>query len=281
MKKVLSIIKYEFTETIRRPKILLVLFFLVVLYESDLSPMKDICYETGLRLNIFEPFVLMCTRSVNIILIPFIFIILLSEFPNCKADYFRMIRIGRRGWLCGEISFLFLISLVMMIVLLIGTIVPIADIADTANAWSDFMTSLRDNFPEIYLHNIRVTLDASVVIHSLPVSAVVYSFLIMWLNLIVYGLLMLLGTVTARRMTFLISTLACAFIGGCSTFFNSWIKWIFPITHTQLGFHYNSIFSKINFPVYMSYIYLAAAAIVIIIICGQLIKNTMFVGESL
>lgn len=278
MNRILSIIRYEFSETIRRPHILLVLFFLVVLYESDLSPIKDICRETGLRLNIFEPFVLMCTRSVNIILIPLIFIVLISEFPNCKTDYFRMIRISKREWLIAEIAYLFLISFVMMIVLLIGTIAPVMSIADVSNAWSDFMTALRDCFPEIYLHNLRVTLDAAIITHSLPISAIVYSFLIMWLNLIIYGLLILLGTVTSKRMTFLVSTLSCVFIGGCSTYFNGGIRWIFPIVHTQLGLHYNSIFSKTNFPLYMSYIYLAAAVIVIIVICGQLIKNTMFVG---
>lgn len=280
MTGILSIIKYEFSETIRRPKILLVLFFLVVLYESDLSPIKDVYNETGLMLNLLEPFVLMCTRSVNIILIPLIFIALISEFPNCKTDYFRMIRISKREWLIGEIAFLFLISFVMMIVLLAGTIVPIMNIGNASNDWSDFMTSLREQFPKIYLHNLRVTLDASTVTHSLPVSAIVYSFLIMWLNLIIYGLLILLGTITSKRMTFLASTLSCAFIGGCFTFFSSGIKWIFPITHTQLGLHYNSIFSKTNFPIYMSYIYLASLVIVIIIICGRLIKNTTFVGES-
>ena len=278
MNKILSVLKYEFMETIRRPKILLVLFFIIVFYESDLSPMKDICFETGIGLNIFEPFVLLCTRSVNIILIPLIFIILISEFPNCKTDYFRMIRISKRDWLIGEIAFLLFFSFVMMIVLLIGTIVPITDVMNTSDGWSDFMTRLRENFPEIYLRNMRVTLDASIVTHSSPLSAVVYSFLIMWLNLIISGLLILLGTITSKRIAFLISTLAIAFTGGCSTYFSSGIKWIFPIAHTQLGLHYNSIFSKINFPVFMSYIYLAAAVVVIIFICRQLIKNTMFVG---
>lgn len=281
MKRILSVIKYEFSETIRRPKIFLVLFFLVVLYESDLSPISAICVETGLRLNIFEMFVLMCTRSVNIILIPLIFIILICEYPNCKTDYFRMIRISRREWLIGEIGFLFLISFVMIVVLFIGTTVPVINFSETTNAWSDFMTSLRELFPEIYLHNLRVTLEASIIIHSLPVSAIVYSFLIMWFNLIIYGLLILLGTIASKRMAFLIATLACAFIGGCSTFFSSGIKWLFPITHTQLGQHYNSIFSKTNFPVYMSYIYLAAAIVALIIICGILVKKTMFIGESL
>lgn len=281
MRKVLSVIKYEFTETIRRPKIFLVLFFLVVLYECDLSPISAICVETGLRLNIFEMFVLMCTRSVNIILIPLIFIILICDFPNCKTDYFRMIRISRREWLIGEIGFLFLISFVMIVALFIGTIVPVINFSETTNAWSDFMTSLRELFPEIYLHNIRVTLEASIIIHSLPVSAIVYSFLIMWFNLIIYGLLILLGTISAKRMAFLVSALACAFIGGCSTFFASGIKWLFPIAHTQLGLHYNSIFSKTNFPVYMSYVYLAAAIAAIIVICGILVRKTMFIEEGL
>ncbi len=222
----------------------------------------------------------MYTRSVNIILIPLIFIVLISGFPNCKTDYFRMIRISKRSWLIGEIAFLFLMSFAMMIVLLIGTILPILDIANFSNEWSGFMTGLRDSFPQVYLHNIRFTLDASVIIHFVPISAIVYSFLIMWLNLMIYGLLILLGTVTSKRITFLASTLSLAFIGGCSTFFGCGVKWLFPIAHTQLGMHYNSIFSKTNFPVFMSYIYLAAAVALIIILCGQLIKKTNFVGEN-
>lgn len=281
MGKIISIIKYEFTETIRRPKILLVLFFLVVLYESDLSPIYEICKETGLSLNIFEPFVLMCTRSVNIMLIPLIFIVLISGFPNCKNDYFRMIRVSRKSWLAGEISFIFLISFAVIAVLFIGTIVPVLNISDAAkNDWSSFMTKLNETNPSIYIRNIRLTLDESITIHSLPIGAAVYSFLIMWLNLIISGLLILLGTVTSKRMIFFSSALALAFIGGCSTHFNNRIKWIFPITHTQLGLHYNSIFSKTELPIYMSYILLVSEAIAIIIACVILIGKTMFAGEN-
>lgn len=279
MKRIFAVIKYEFSETIRQPKNLLVLFFLVVMYESDLSPIKEICLETGFTLNLFEAFILMCTRSVNIILIPLIFIVLMSGFPNCKADYFRMVRISKREWLIGEICFLFLISFVMIFVLLIGTIVPITNILNTSNHWSPFMTSLNDCFPEIYLRNERVTLDASVITHSLPLSALVYSFLIMWMNLMICGLLILLGAVTSKRIVFLTATLVSAFIGGCSTYFKSGIKWIFPIAHTQYGLHFNAIFAKVNFPVYMSYLYLAAAITIIIVICGQLLKKAMFGGE--
>ena len=281
MKKISSIIKYEFSETIRRPKILLVLFFIIVLYESTISPMKKVCSETGFTLNIFEPFILMCTRSVNIILIPFIFIVLISEFPNCKTDYFRMIRISKSEWLIGEVAFLCLISFLMLVVLIIGTAMPMIGVTEFSNAWSSFMTLLHENYPDIYLHNIRFTLEANIITHSLPISAVVYSLLIMWLNLMIYGLLILLGALASKRMALLASTLSLAFLGGCSTLFNNGIKWIFPITHTQLGQHFNSIFSKINFPIYMSYIYLAAAVAVIIVICKQLLKTARFEENSL
>ena len=281
MKKIFSIIKYEFSETIRRPKILLVLFFIIVLYESTLSTMKNVCSETGLTLNIFEPFILMCTRSVNIILIPLIFIVLISEFPNCKTDYFRMIRISKCEWLIGEVAFLGLISLLMLVVLIIGTAIPMIGVTEFSNAWSGFMTSLRENYPDIYLRNIRFTLEANIITHSLPISAVVYSLLIMWLNLMIYGLLILLGDLASKRMALIASTLSLAFLGGCSTLFNSGIKWIFPITHTQLGQHFNSIFSKVNFPIFMSYVYLAAAVAVIIVICKQLLKTARFEENSL
>lgn len=279
MRKILSIIKYEFGETIRRPKAFLVLIFLVVLYESDLSPISAACAETGLRLNVFEMFVLMCTRSVNIILIPLIFTVLICDFPNCKADYFRMIRIGRREWLIGEIGFVIAISFVTLCVIFVGALLPVMSFSDATNAWSDFMTSLRDLFPEVYLHNLRVTLEASIVIHSRPVSAVIYSFVIMWLNLAVYGLLILLGAVFSKRAATLTAALALAFIGGCSTFFSSGIKWIFPITHTQLGLHFNSIFAKTSFPVWGSFAYLSALLAALILLCFLGLNKTQIGDE--
>lgn len=280
MNKIISIVKYEFSETIRRPKMLLVLFFLIIVYESNISPLRELCVKTGLSLNAFEPFVLMCTLSVNIILIPLIFAVMLSGFPSCKSDYFRMIRISRRSWVAGEISFIFLISFVMMIALLIGTILPIADLAVFSNKWCGVMTSLFDYDEELYYKSLNFMLKASILTHSRPVGAMIYSFLIMWLNLIVSGLLILLGTITSKRMAFFSSALAIAFIGGCLTDFDTGFKWVFPIAHTQLGLHFNSIFSKTNFPVFASYLYLAAAVIVLIILCGRLVNKTMFIGET-
>lgn len=280
MNKVFSIVKYEFSETIRRPKLLLVLFFLVVVYESNISPLRGLCVETGLSLNVFEPFVLMCTLSVNIILIPLIFAVMLSEFPSCKSDYFRMIRISRRSWVAGEVVFIVLISFVMMIALLIGTILPIADLASYSNEWCGVMTDLYEYDNELYFRNLNFMLQSSVLTHSVPLGAMIYSFLIMWLNLIISGLLMLLGTITSKRMTFFSATLAVVFIGGCLTEFSSGIKWAFPIAHTQLGLHYISIFSKTNFPIFGSYLYLVIAVIVLIILCGGLVNKTMFMGEN-
>lgn len=280
MKKALSIMKYEFSETIRRPKMLLVLFFLIVVYESNISPLRGLCAKSGLTLNVFEPFVLMCTFSVNIILIPLIFAVMLSDFPSCKSDYFRMVRISRRSWAAGEIMFIVLISFVMMFALLIGTILPIIDAAVFSNEWGGVMTSLIDYDEVLFYDSLNFMLDATILIHSLPLDAMIYSFLIMWLNLIVSVLLMLLGTIVSKRMAFFSSTLAITFIGGCLTEFTTSFKWVFPIAHTQLGRHYNSIFSKVNFPLFASYIYLAAAVIALIIICGRLVNKTMFIGES-
>lgn len=42
MNKIISIVKYEFSETIRRPKMLLVLFFLIIVYESNISPLREL-----------------------------------------------------------------------------------------------------------------------------------------------------------------------------------------------------------------------------------------------
>lgn len=276
MKKIIDVTVYELREILRNTKILLVLFFVVILYESILFPINEICNTTDYSIGVFEPFILICSRSTNTILIPILFILLISGFPYCMNSYFHIIRTGKRAWVYGEIQFIVLSSALFLMVLYVGCIIPVMNNLSFSNEWSSFMTNLSSNYPEIYKKNILLCLDPSYTLHGTPSSESLYSFAVMWLNLVILGTIVLLGSILGKKMFLLFVAIGETLIGGCSIYFTSSVKWVFPLTHTQYGLHFNELFSGNNFDVQYTFVYLGLIVLAEFIACRINIEKANF-----
>lgn len=267
MKKIYAVFAYELKEAVRKSKLLLVLFFVVMLYESILSPMQAVCAQTGFTVGCFEPFILICSKSTNTILIPLLYIFIISGFPYCKTSYFHILRAGKKPWLCGEVIFVIVSSLGLLLCLCAGSVIPIAENVVFTGEWSKYMLDVYTQDPELYMKNSLLFLDSSYTLHGTPFFEAAYSFLVMWLNLCITGIIVLLGSVTGKELLFSIIAVCTVLIGGSSMYFAGDFKWLFPLTHTQYGLHFNLVFSGNNFPVAMTFVYLVAALIVGIVLC--------------
>ena len=279
MKKSFFVLRTEIFQTFRQTKILLILFFLILLYESILSPMKTLCEDTQFALHFFEPFILLCTKSTNIILIPLIYMILLGNFPYCKKQYFQMVRVGKQYWFWGEFSFIVLSAFIMILILLTGSILFLFGHLKFTYNWSNYMTAMRENFPILYAENPLLFLDSSIIAHGKPSQVLIYSFGMMWLYLIIIGICTLYGTIIGKRMLVLIAAVSTTVIGGSSIYFGGAIQWAFPLVHAEFGLHYDSLFSKVYFPLWGSVLYLFALLVVLIILCQCCLK-TMRIGDE-
>lgn len=274
MKKLYAVFVYEFRETFHKSKILLVMFFIVILYESTLSTIQSLCNTTGLTVGVFEPFILICSKNINIILIPIIYILVISGFPYCKVNYFHISRVGKKFWLCGELLFIIAFTFLLTFVLAVGTVLPIIEnTTPLTNDWSIFMLDFKSRFPELFMKNTIHCLDTSYTLHGTPIFEGLYCFSVTWFNLSIIGVLILLGSVCGRQILFMVIAASGVFVGGCSTFFEGNLKWIFPIAHMQYGLHFNTIFSGNNFPVSGTFIYLGIILLAEIITCSILLNK--------
>lgn len=274
MKKINAVFLYELREIFCKSKILLMLFFVVLLYESTFSTMQSLCNDTGLVVGVFEPFILICSKNVNILLIPILYILIISGFPYCKVDYFRISRIGKKSWLYGELLFVAVFAFVVIIILAIGSVLPIIqNVAPMINDWSTFMLDFKLEFPELYIGNEFLCLDMSYTLHGTPLFEGLYCFAVMWLNLSIIGVLVLLGSIVGKQLIFSVIAVAGTIIGGGSIYFAGALKWFFPITHTQYGLHFNTIFSGNNFPISGTFIYLVMILFAEIFACSFLLKK--------
>lgn len=104
--KILSVVRNEFISLIHKPKLLLVIASTIFMIDSVAKPMKDLSLELGYKLNFAEPFLFITSKGLNIVIIPLIFIAILSDFPSSEnTGYFPMIRNGRMIWYWGEVLF--------------------------------------------------------------------------------------------------------------------------------------------------------------------------------
>lgn len=280
MKKSFVVLKTEFSHILRQSKTLLLLFFIVMLYETVLSSMKTICAATQFSLQPFEPFILLCTRSTNIILVPLIYLILLGGFPRCKTMYFQIVRTGKRQWFWGEFAFIALSSFTLTFILFIASVLFLFGCIESSGGWSDFMKITNYSFPEIYERNKLLFLDAAIIAHGSPGKVMLYTFGMMWLYLIVTGVCVLFGTIIGKRFWSVIICMAMTVIGGLAIYFSGGLRWIFPLVHVEYGLHFNSLFSQVYFPIWGSILYLVLLLAGLIVLCCFSLKK-MRIGDEL
>lgn len=279
MKKSMLIFRSESSCLLHRSKILLLVFLIVIFYESILSPVKALSAETGLTLHSGEPFVLLCTRHANIILIPIMYIVLLSEFPCCSTQYFQMIRTGKKQWFFGEMFFVLTSSLLIVLIIFASSMLCMGKQLAQGSEWSMYMTKMRELFPEKYNSNTQLFLDASTIAHGKTSGVLLYTVLMMWLYLAIIGTLLIFGTMIAKKTAAMISACSLTVIGGTAIYFGDQLKWLFPPAHLEFGLHFDSIFSKVDFSLEGSLVYISAILIALVILCLSSLKR-LRIGEE-
>lgn len=278
MRKALFVYKTEQMQTLLQTKLLLVLFFLVAVYESTLSPLMELCQQTGLEIHMLEPFILICSNRLNIIAVPLIYITIVSNFPYCRTNYFGLIRLQKKDWLRGELLFVAISAFLLVFAVFCGSILFLAGRVKLSGDWGSFMRYFGVDYTQLYLENSELLLEASVITHGKPPYIAVYVAAAMWMYLTILGLLLLYGTIAGKKNVMTLISIVITLVSGGILYFDTQIRWFFPLTHILFGAHFNSLFAKVRFPLYGSFIYLILIFFVLLVITIRKLK-VMVVGE--
>lgn len=94
----------EYRKWFSLKKMLILLFSILFLGEYVFSDMACVAEETGLLVNLLEPMDLVLSFQFYMLVIPLIFIVLLSGFPDKSGgNIFVMMRVKRRIWLADSL----------------------------------------------------------------------------------------------------------------------------------------------------------------------------------
>lgn len=238
------------------PRILLAVYITVFLNENITKNVLAICNEVGYTINIAEPLALIFSKSVYTVVIPIVFIALMTDFPKTNGSIFYVYRMSRKSWVFGELIFAAASSLTYVLSLILGTLLYCRGKCSLSNEWSSYTTRLYIEYPEKYSKYTSLAVESSVYIQGKPVEVILHSAVLIFLYTLILCLIIMLFKMLSFGDVGVIICTALTLFGLASDSGASPMMWAFPITHTVFGWHFDQFFRKQFFTLTGSYIYL-------------------------
>lgn len=144
-KCVLSVARSEYIKWITNPRVIIVGVLLVFMRTLAIEPLLERAAKMEIPLNILEPFVAIGNSGMLVMLMPCVFMVLISDYPKMTGNtLFFIQRTGRFNWFAGQVIFLFMSIISFLCVVLTGSV--LLSKGEFSTTWSDVVTKYSARF---------------------------------------------------------------------------------------------------------------------------------------
>ena len=277
LRKIFSTARTEYVKWITNPRMIILGVVLIFIYTFAIEPLVENAKLMDAPLNIFEPFIAIANSNLLIIILPAVFLTLISDFPRTDGNtLFFLQRTGKLNWLYGQILFIIMAIFSFVGVIFAVTVVPMTFNGFCANQWSDVVTKFGIVFPEKAMSFGNCLITEKLFNQVLPFNAAIQAYLLLMCYLLVLALIMLMFNCLKIKLMGLLSSGSIIAFGAALSVVNVKSMWIFPMSHTIIYLHYTKYFREPIFAMWKSVVYFITVMAVLIIISSLAIKNTNF-----
>ena len=104
--KIWHIAKMEYIKLIMDPRMILIVAALVFAYQFITVPLLQNAAMMGKPINVYEPFVALLNSNFMILLVPAVFLAIMSDYPRIDGNtLFVVQRAGKGNWFFGQILY--------------------------------------------------------------------------------------------------------------------------------------------------------------------------------
>lgn len=235
----------EYIHWLTNPKMCILIVMSVFIYEFAIVPLIDTALEMDCEISVFEPFVALGTSGLVLLILPTVFVVLMSEYPRVQSgDWFSIIRIGRMNWLVGQVMFGLMTVISYVLFVAVCSIVPVLGRADITLSWSKVATEYTVFFPERYGSFVDQLLPENLYNQMSLGMAMVYTYIFLALHLIVVLFILLACSLCKKRfMGFVLNgAILSAGVALCSI--RTKLMWLFPMAHSVVWLHYTEYYRQ-------------------------------------
>lgn len=255
---IVSVARTEYLRWVTDPRVIIVGVLLIFMRTLAVEPLLERAERFGGRLNILEPFAAIGNSGMLVMLMPCVFLILISDYPKMTGStLFFIRRTGRMNWFLGQLVFLLMAIITFLLAVLIGSIIVSGGTVGTG--WSDTVTKYEARFPN-EAGSFTSQLLPSNLYNQLPLPlAVLQTIVLMTMYLFLLSLMIYFFKLIHIQSFGLFAAIFIVAAGVMTCSLKSPSMWAFPMANTIVWLHYDEILSRRNFPVWCSYAYFAAA----------------------
>lgn len=253
---ILCVAKMELRKWITLKNFIILLFSAIFLGEYVYQDMLYVAQITNLRINMLEPFDLVMSFQFYIMVIPLVFCVLLSEFPdNSTKNVFIFSRLDRVTWLCGQLLFGILAGIICLIFFVFTSFIWIGTKGEFSNHWSTFMTNMYTSFPEVYSKYDRLFLESGTMSHGTPIGVAVICIGLMLCYFIILLQILCIFHLCGHKKIGLLLSMLVTIVGVVAVSYMDNVVWFFPVTHAIFGAHFDKFYAQPKFRIEYSLVY--------------------------
>lgn len=276
MRKTFSGVLYTYIDWLRSPRQFLFIAEIILILQFIISPVADYALEEGLPLNVFEPFLLLFSESIFVVIIFFVFFLLVSDFPKILPAHVYIIpRIGRVKWFTGQLIFAIMSAATYFGVLFLTCALYVVNNAYFANGWSPAYQKM------VYEANTLAQKQAFILLPSVdllyssrPYDALPNTFALLMLMSVFFMLIICVCTLKKRKFAGVIISMGLLGVGFALMNARSAFRWVFPLSNGILRDHFIRLITV--YPILSSYIYFSALVVIGTVLCFRLVKRYSF-----
>lgn len=280
MKKALLSARTTYVTWFLSSRLLVFGFVFMFMFVYFIKPMNELSKILGTPINILEPFAAIANNRYALPLLILGYLVLIADFP-CLNDFatFSLFRTGRMTWLLGQIIFLVMSGFTYIIFILTSSMISVSNNAYILNVWSLVQKKLSiGNETSISLQSLYpfAKLDNSVLVQARPYEAVFHGIVLILLFEITVGCVQMIFALNMKKIISVFINLSACATGLVLMVIDIKIKWLFPISNTVFGWHYDELYNKTNMPIYASYIYFIVILTILTAILASITKRCSF-----
>lgn len=244
LRKSFSCAWVEFNKWLFDSRMLVMIILIIFIYVFAVDPLLNNARLMGEKLNMLEPFIAISNSGAILLIVPVVFLTLISDYPRIDTNTaFFISRVGRKSWLLGQIIKLVFCAISYLAIIFLGAVIPMIGKGFWGNDWSRVALEFTARFPE-KAGNFGVQLLPDNLYNQMEVIlAAVESYLMVFLYLIVIGLIMLFfSLVKSKGIGFVVCGMVIS-LGTALCAVKSQLMWIMPMANSIIWLHYTSYYS--------------------------------------
>ncbi|MCD7922775.1 MAG: hypothetical protein LUG27_10175 [Clostridiales bacterium] len=252
----------EFRQWLRNSRLIILAVMAVFIHVQVVAPLAECADLMGEPVSVLEGFIALSNSGVVLLVLPLLFLVLLADFPQKSGIHlFYQIRCEKKIWIAGQVLFAVKASLFVVGVLFWITCLMMMGCGTWQMGFSDAMTHFTSAYPDRTGDYVVELVPGNLYQQmSLP-EALVHSFFLLLLHFIVIAMILLAASLCNQKYAGVLINAFLLIMGVVFMEVKMKGMWLFPITHIVPWVHYEEYLSEMVFPMWGSYVYLAAGSI--------------------